>query len=158
MAEIVVPFTIDEDEVNTLDTVPVSLGTVSGASSLVRVPTRIELRRKAGTAYAVTRLSQSGDVANTKYEEFFPVLTERTWDVPALVVREVNDAGYPVRRIFSIPIDFLTETSATGVVAFPVGGLTFDQGDITLEIASGVGLSGGTGDLEGRVYFDEYPT
>jgi hypothetical protein len=53
--------------------------------------------------------------------------------------------------------NFLNNPSANGLVVFPVSGLAVRAGSKTLYMEALHGVSGGTGSLVGRIFFDEYP-
>jgi hypothetical protein len=158
MAEVVVPFEIDEDDVNTLDGTAVTLATITADDAIAYVPSRLEIWRKAGTAYTVTKtLAANSYTANTLADDEpleEPVLRRRE-----LIVYSTDDLGADTRDevFFRIPVDyFLDRADANGLVVFPEGGLAVHTGDITLKIESLIGLVSGTGDLQGRVYFEQY--
>ena len=52
----------------------------------------------------------------------------------------------------------LAHAEASGMIVFPEGGLSYPTGVAKLTIACNCAISGGTGDLTGRIYFEEYPT
>ena len=163
MAKIVVPFTIDEDDVNTLDTAPVTLASISVDDKICVVPVRLEIYRKAGTAYTITRAFNAkgwseGDVIIPEGNIEVPIPK-----APEFIVYDVNTKFYASREdrenvFFRFPMhDFVGTATANGLVAFPVAGLVLRPGNLEVKIEALAGITGGTGDLIGRIFFDEYP-
>ncbi len=171
MAKIVIPFTIDEDDVNTLDTVPYTLFSTSSRPTICVVPVRLELTRLAGTAYSLVspyHASSAGAVTNALYPfpdtgQFDPHVNqvEPLWMSEDLIVYNTNVVTYSGRSdretiFFRIPADTLLNTTAeTKVVAFPVSGVVLQPGSFDLKMECLTGISGGTGDLYGRLFLDE---
>ena len=171
MAKIVIPFTIDEDYVNTLDTVPYTLFTSTGRSTVCVLPVRLELTRLVGTAYSLVspyHAASDGSVVNALYPfsrtgQFDPHdnAVEPVWMTEDLIVyntNEITQSGHTDRDtiFFRIPADnFLNTASETKLVAFPPAGLILRPGNITLKMECLTGISGGTGDLYGRLFLDE---
>jgi hypothetical protein len=123
MNTIVIPFVIDEDDVNTLDTAPVEIGSVERPEGLVVVPTRLELVRKAGAAYTVTRQSRRNDdyyvgIADEdlRYASVEPYLPSEE----LIVSVEESKRGGRGPVIFRVPAyELLARAERTCVVAFP---------------------------------------
>ena len=164
MAEIIVPFTIDEDDVNTLDTVPVTLVTFGNGDTIVHVPTRLELWREAGTAYEMVG-AFPGYKPLKDTEAYTPEgnSVEPIWSGHKLLIYESNTHLYSGRSdrgnvLFRVPLtDFVNGALATSLVVLPESGLALRPGNVTIKAESLVGLSGGTGDIRGNLYFDERP-
>jgi hypothetical protein len=78
-----------------------------------------------------------------------------------LIVYNTNVVTYSGRSdretiFFRIPADTLLNTTAeTKVVAFPVSGVVLQPGSFDLKMECLTGISGGTGDLYGRLFLDE---
>ena len=157
MSKIVVPFTIGATDVNTADSSAVTIANISSASNIVQVPTHIIVSKAAGTAYTLSyqgspkyALEQLG--APDSYSDGFAA------GANLLVSEEIFSSG-PTRLLFSIPLEgFLDQTTLQARVAFPLPRVrVWKQGPVSYKLQFSVGVSGGTGSLSGRIYFDEYP-
>jgi hypothetical protein len=163
-----VEFDLTADQVNALDTTPITLATIgaSGNTSLVRVPIRAEIWRDAGTAYTVDNVvgripsgqefnhltsappagvayGDAADINNILYSK-------------ALWIRSADSRGERGPIIFKVPAGILENTVKCGIVVMPEAGQSFVGGTLKLTIESGTGIASGTGALHGRLYFEEY--
>lgn len=158
----VVSFDLTADEVNALDTTPVSLGTFgeSGVTSLVRVPVRAEIWRDAGTAYAVTHVPFPWDSDGTAPADDFDTkfaIESTIFPNNELWIRSADSRGERGPILFKIPIGILENSQKSGLVVMPESGQSYTGGTIKLTIEAGTTLASGTGGLHGRLYFDEFP-
>ena len=157
MNTFVVRFDIDEDDVNLLDTTAVDLGEFGPSSpALVRVPIRAEVWRDAGDAYTVTPVS--GSVRSDSVTEFDNMFSEIKGLFPAmeLWVSGRDSRGERGRILFRIPTALLENPLACGFVVMPEPGQSYVGGTFGLSIEAGTTISGGTGDIHGLLYFEEY--
>ena len=159
--KIVIPFTLTNAQVLTLDTTSVTLATFDGSSRLVRVPTRLTIRKDEDTAaFALTR--------NLPYNlaggDDAPVDRHLDADKSYRYAVEGGDAFLVVcetdgRPLFFIPADYLLQTvNEVNVVALPqTAGVVFKPGQTTYYIRSTVPIATGTVGLSGNLYFEEFP-
>jgi len=160
MAEIIVPFTIEEDEVNTLDTVPVTLVAFGNGDTIVHVPVRLEMWREAGTAYTITgpfktRVHKDTEAYTPGGHTAAPI-----WKRHELIVYDTNTHLYENRTdrdnvLFRVPAFLLLGSSAHSMVVLPESGLVLRPGNTTIKMESLVGLASGEGSIRGNLYFDE---
>ena len=153
-----VPFEITATNLNLADTTLQTIQTFPD-DGLIRIPTRLELRRDAGTAYALT--FQGGRRAGQRKTETFQREVDSytaIFSQGAFLVIESKDDDDRSRPHMFIPIEgFLDVATAQTRLVFPlVDNHVFRAGATSFTLRSLVGLASGTGSLFGRLYFDEY--
>jgi hypothetical protein len=180
--QIVATFTLTADQTNALETTAVTLFEFGDSTALIRVPTRIELVKESGTAYAITRtlpgqiLSLAADGAGRGAQAPNRGPSNSVFTAPGVRNRSYLNGNSTdeaeaardgeaflfvrddySRVLFSIPAAFLQSAARTNVVAFPaLSGAAFRDGRNSFSIISNVALASGVGSLSGRIYFDEY--
>ena len=161
MSKIIVPFTVAEDDINLLDTASYTIADLE-ATALVRVPVRLELHRAAGTAYAIGARTEGQVQRPFGSNTVRPPLAHPSLNWGAqragefLVVRDSRVTN--LEPIFYIPLDdFLLSPDEKGIVVFPnLNSRAFKPGETSYEIRSPFEISGGTGAITGRLFFDEF--
>lgn len=157
MNTFVIPFDLTADQVNALDTTRISLGSFGpSVASLIRVPVRAEIWRDAGTAYTVTPVS--GSVRSDTVSEFDNMFSDIKGLFPAreLWISGVDSRGERGSTMFRIPTAILENPGLCGMIVMPEAGQTFIGGEFGIFIEAGTTISGGTGSLHGRLYFEEF--
>lgn len=152
---VMIPFTITATNLNLADTSPQTIITFAD-DNLIKIPTRLELSREAGTAYTLTAPAYK----NQRVENF-----QQTIDTYSamfaggsyLVIEAVDDDGRG-RPFFFVPaLGFLDSASNQRRLSFPViNGDTFRTGATKFRLRLTVNAASGTGSLLGRLYFDKY--
>ena len=151
-------FTIAAADVLTLDGTAVEIASFPDNDNVVRVPVRLEIGKEAGTAYDIT------------YNASFPLARpvadiEGDFGSKGFITSGIGGGAYLVvrddygRPFFHVPADLLLATAAVSqFVAFPnLNGVALAPGRNTFSVIANVGIATGTGDITGRLYFDEYP-
>lgn len=154
-------FTILAADVNTLDTTPVTIETFRTNTGLIRIPTRLELVKAAGTAYTIENPKEELRYgAKVLLPPPFGSYSDNFDGGSFLVIRDNNGIVF-----FRVPLQgFLDSASEQIRVSFAAlpsgtfkpGSTSTDREAFTLEAQLTVKTSGGTGSLKGRIYFDEY--
>jgi hypothetical protein len=155
MSSVIYPFTITAAQLNAADTADQSVLTLPSNSRLVRVPTRLEVQRAAGTAYTLTEFykHREEDHRNTA-DDFYK-------GGQFLVIRSVYTQGsrnIPQDNLFYIPLhNILDQASAVQFVSLPLtNGKTFRTGAESFVLRSTCAIASGTGALTCKLYFDEF--
>jgi hypothetical protein len=158
MNSVVFPFTITADQLNAADTADQVVLSLPTNSRMVRVPTRLEVERAAGTAYVFSPLGPGGmhreqDHRNST-DDFHKGGT-------FLVLRSTytkGDQSVPQDDLFYIPVDgILNQASAVKFLSLPLtDGKTFRTGAVSFVLRTSCPISSGTGSLTCRLYFDEF--
>ena len=151
-----VTFTITAAQLNALDSTKQTLVTFAD-DGVVRVPKRLELRRNPGTAYTI---------AAGEYPKKKPGRDGDYYDTAAganqggssmfVEVTSQNDSFH--RMWFEVDTDgFLDATTIQNRVVFPqVESGEYKSGAKAVKLGIRTTISGGTGTLEGTLFFDEY--
>lgn len=150
-------FTVASADVLTLDGTAVTIAEFPENDNVVRVPVRLEIQKGAGTAYTMT------------YNAAFPLAVpavdlEGNFDPKENLTSGVGGGAYLIirdedgRPFFYVPADLLLANAAgSKLVAFPnLNGVALRPGRNTFSLFSSVPIADGTGDITGRLYFDEY--
>lgn len=155
MNYVIFPFTITAAQLNAADTADQTILTLPTNSRMVRVPTRLEVQRAAGTAYTLAPIHfhREEDHRNTA-DDFYK-------GGAFLSIRSVYTQGsrsVPQDELFYIPMEgILDQASAVQFVSLPLtDGKTFRTGAVSFALRASCPISGGTGSLTCRLYFDEY--
>lgn len=171
MIEHAVKFSVSAANLNLADTTPYVFFDPYVNTRMVRVPTRLELKRNAGTAYTVANVqpSQSQGVGSRDHpikadlDSYTVGFGGGQWvlieGVTDLTTGNAVTARYE-NTFFAIPIiNFLDKTTEKSIVVFPfLDGRIFNPGDLKFRLRTTCNISGGTGSLDGILYFTEYPT
>jgi len=153
----VATFEIGATALNLADTTSVTLIDFPN-DGMIRVPTRLELRRAAGDAYAL-----SGERRSTRTVQNFQTTVDSYTSLfqggPYLVVESKDDLGRDRPHIF-VPLEgLLDNASEQKIIAFPrVDGHVFRSGATRFILRLTSTVASGTGSLFGRLYFDVYAT
>ena len=154
-------FEISATNLNLADTVDQTIWTFPSSDVLVRIPTLLELKKAAGTAYTLVAPVAPAALTVNNADRI-------SFTVPPLASYSDRFAGgrflYILNNLgvvfFAIPlVGFLDSTAVESRIALPnTGGGVFrpGTGDRTFVIRTSVGVSLGTGSLLGRMHFDEY--
>ena len=158
MNSLIVPFTITAANLNLADQADQAIITFTSNDRLVRIPVRLELRKEAGTAYTLAPLGISDEIGAFRFKNSQrpDPLTGSYSDLFSgnqyLIVKD--NLGQP---FFKVPaVGFLDQATAQNRVAIAdVSGYTLKSGASSFSLRVGVGISGGTGSLSGRLYLEE---
>ena len=153
----IIPFTVTAANLNLADTTPYTINaTLASNSSLIRVPTHLELTKAAGTAYTLSNIQKKA-----RYEQKsdrVDNLTQWLAGQGDLIV-EARDSAGRTRPFFFVPVEgFLDQATEQSRLVFPfTDGAWFNKHDyLTFRLRVGCNIASGTGSLKGRLYFDEY--
>ena len=155
--EIITSFEIGATALNLADTTSVTLIDFPD-DGLVRVPTRLELRRAAGDAYVLT-----GEKRSTRALQNFQTTIDSYSTLfqggSRLVVESQDELGRGRSHIF-VPIEgFLDVATEQKLIAFArADGHVFKSGATSFVLRLTTSIASGTGSLFGRLYFDVFAT
>jgi hypothetical protein len=157
--DLVIPFTLTAAQINTLDTAPVSL--VSGMkSTYVYIPKRLALKKAAGTAYTLSLLHDIGSQRDDSAISLESDSHVHGFNSGILVseVRRAIGTSFEERAVFWTPSrGFLDSSQARTKVVLPRPELQeFNEGSSRFRIQVMDTISGGTGSVEGWLYFEEH--
>lgn len=159
--ERVIPFTVSATELAALAVTPKTLFSFP-EDGLIRVITRVELKKDAGTAYTLTTTDAESNTPDGPARVFPFRDTVDSYTAGfgqgaflQFEMRESNGAG---RAFLIVPeAGFLDQTTEQTRLAFPVlDNLILRPRLYYLTLASTTVLASGTGSLNGRVYYEEY--
>jgi hypothetical protein len=152
-----IPFTVTAANLNLADTTPYTITATLGSNSgLIRVPTRLELTKAAGTAYSLSNISPKP--RRESRMDTVDSLNQLFLGGGDLIV-EARDSAGRVRPFFFVPAEgFLDQATEQSRVVLPfTDGAWFKKADhLTFRLRIGCNIASGTGSLKGRLYFDEY--
>jgi hypothetical protein len=151
-----VTFSLTAANVNALDGTAITIATFPD-DGVIRVPTRLEIRRNSGTAYTVTpgdypRLRlQEGDVEDSYASGFSGGNFIRVY--------EGTVGSSSPRTWFQLKAEgFIDVATAQNRIAFPHNASREFKDNVTSLLIEyqGQAIASGTGTVEGTVFFDEY--
>ena len=156
--EVMIPFEITATNLNLADT---SLQTIHSFPNdgFIRVPTRLELKRDAGTAYTLSYPGgkKSGQRKVENFQREVDSYTAIFSGGPFLVIESKDDDDRSRPHIFIPEEGLLDVATAQTRLVFPLrDNHVFRAGATSFTLRSLAGLASGTGSLFGRFYFDEY--
>lgn len=164
MYEIMVPFTLTADQVNSLNSTPVVVASFGG-TRMLRVPKYLKLWRNAGAAYTVTPAAQGNAPVPSNTVVYHPddaPVLDTVRPANQLIIYEASCDVHPERAdrgtiLFRIPIfDLLVSgTTESHMIVTAEPGLVLRPAARDLKIESLASISGGTGSIRGAVFFEE---
>lgn len=158
---VIAPFTITATNVNLADSSPYTIHTFRADTNIIRVPVRLELQKDEGTAYTLSNISENTlDKRSIERRQDTVDTLAAGYHGGAFVVVESCTNRNETRPFFWVPAKgFLDQTQAEKRLALPVlSGAWFRPGqEVTFRLRVTCTIASGTGSLQGRLYYEEFP-